>query len=451
MAGSPGHILHGAATGGRMYLILEKLVALPASLLKFALRISVVIVFCAAFASAVQANSRFSAIVIDAKTGKTLYRDHADAPRYPASLTKMMTLYLIFDALESGRISKGTAIPVSANAANEAPSKLGLKQGQTITVEQVILALVTKSANDAATAIGEFLVGSEAGFARLMTQKARQLGMTSTTFRNANGLPDTAQKTTARDMARLGLALRDHHPGYYSYFNTRSFKYKGRRFGNHNHLLGRVKGVDGIKTGYTNASGFNLVSSVEAQGRSIVAVVMGGHTVRSRDARMKRLISRYLAKASNGPDRFRIDRGGESALVASAVSNASVPTPTWKPAQVADSRAAIAAEAMGDVPREQALSADAIDPISTASTHEGQWIIQIGSMPSKAAAREILSLAAREAPKLLSNTSAFTEAFEKGGDVYYRARYAGFDNKSEAWRACGRLALKNIDCYALTR
>lgn len=304
------------------------------------------------------------------RQARPLYRDHADAPRYPASLTKMMTLYLIFDALESGRISKGTAIPVSANAANEAPSKLGLKQGQTITVEQVILALVTKSANDAATAIGEFLGGSEVGFARLMTQKARQLGMTSTTFRNANGLPDTAQKTTARDMARLGLALRDHHPGYYSYFNTRSFKYKGRRFGNHNHLLGRVKGVDGIKTGYTNASGFNLVSSVEAQGRSIVAVVMGGHTVRSRDARMKRLISRCLAKASNGPDRFRIDRGGESALVASAASNASVPTPTWKPARVADSRAAFAAEAMGDVSREQALSADAIDPISTASTQE---------------------------------------------------------------------------------
>ncbi|WP_348640505.1 serine hydrolase [Mesorhizobium sp. B1-1-2] len=173
---------------------MEKLVAFPASLLKFALRISVVIVFCAASASAVQANSRFSGIVIDAKTGKTLYRDHADAPRYPASLTKMMTLYLIFDALESGRISKGTAIPVSANAANEAPSKLGLKQGQTITVEQVILALVTKSANDAATAIGEFLGGSEVGFARLMTQKARQLGMTSTTFRNANGLPDTARR-----------------------------------------------------------------------------------------------------------------------------------------------------------------------------------------------------------------------------------------------------------------
>jgi D-alanyl-D-alanine carboxypeptidase len=429
---------------------LKKRVGLPASLSKFALGFSVVVVLCVASASAVQANSRYAGIVIDAKTGKTLYGNHADAPRYPASLTKMMTLYLIFDALESGRISKGTKIPVSRNAAHEVPSKLGLRPGQTITVEQVILALVTKSANDAATAIGEFLGGSESGFARMMTEKARQLGMNSTTFRNANGLPNKAQKTTARDMARLGLALRDHHPHYYSYFNTRFFKYKGRRFGNHNRLLGRVKGTDGIKTGYTRASGFNLVSSVEARGRSIVAVVMGGRTARSRDAQMRRLISRYMARASKGPDRFRIDRGGESALVASVLPEARVPVPTWKPARAIDSQAVIVAEAQGDTALgEQASSPDAIDPISTASTHEGEWIIQIGSMPSEAAARAILSRAAGKAPKLLGDASAFTEPFQKDGNVYYRARYGGFDTKSEAWRTCDRLARENMDCYAL--
>lgn len=435
-----------------MHQSLKKFVGQPAAFSKFALGFSVVVVLCVASASAVQANSKYAGIVIDAKSGRTLYRNHADAPRYPASLTKMMTLYLIFDALESGRISKETKIPVSSNAAHEAPSKLGLRPGQSITVEQVILALVTKSANDAATAIGEFLGGSESGFARMMSEKARQLGMNSTTFRNANGLPNKAQKTTARDMARLGLALRDHHSRYYGYFNTRSFKYRGRRFGNHNHLLGRMKGVDGIKTGYTRASGFNLVSSVEARNRSIVAVVMGGRTARSRDTQMRHLISRYLAKASKGPDRFRIDRGGESALVASALPEARVPVPTWNPVRAIDPQPIVVAEASDDrALGTPASSADAIDPISTASTHAGEWIIQIGSMPSEAAARAVLSRATRKAPKLLGGASAFTESFQKDGNVYYRARYAGFDTKSEAWRTCDRLAREDMDCYALVQ
>lgn len=167
--------------------------------------------------SAATANSKYAGIVVDAKTGKTLYADHADALRYPASLTKMMTLYLTFEALKSGRISKSTRIPVSRNAAAEVPTKLGLKPGQTITVEQAIFSLVTKSANDVATALGEFLGGSEAGFAQMMTARARQLGMSSTTFKNAHGLPNGAQKSTARDMARLGMALRDHHPEYYDF------------------------------------------------------------------------------------------------------------------------------------------------------------------------------------------------------------------------------------------
>ncbi|PRD41718.1 D-alanyl-D-alanine carboxypeptidase [Phyllobacterium phragmitis] len=429
---------------------MKKLVGLSTSWLKFALGVSIVFVLCSASASPVQANAKYAGIVIDAKTGKTLYRNHADSARYPASLTKMMTLYLVFDALESGKISKRTKIPVSRHAARQVPSKLGLRPGQTITVEQVILALVTKSANDAATAIGEFLGGSEAGFARMMTQKARQLGMNSTTFRNANGLPDRRQKTTARDMARLGLALRDHHPRYYSYFTTRSFKYRGRRFGNHNNLLGRVKGVDGIKTGYTRASGFNLVSSVEARGRSIVSVVMGGRTSRSRDAQMRKLISRYLPKASRGPDRFRIDRGGESALVAFALPKTMIPVPAQNPARADDSRAVLVAAATDDMAvGQQVGSSDAVDPINTASTHKGEWVIQVGSLPSEAAAREVLSRAARKAPKMLADASALVEPFRKDGNVYYRARYASFDSKSEAWRTCKRLARKDIDCYAV--
>ena len=199
------------------------------------------------------ASAKGAVVVIDANTGKTLYSEAADAQRFPASLTKMMTLYLVFERLNNGKLTKDTRISFSPRAAAAAPSKLGVKAGNSITVEQAILALVTKSANDVAIAVAEKIGGSENGFAEMMTRKARQLGMSRTTFRNASGLPNPKQTTTARDMARLGIALREHHPRYYGYFDERSFTFAGRRMGNHNKLLGRVEGVDGIKTGYTRA------------------------------------------------------------------------------------------------------------------------------------------------------------------------------------------------------
>jgi D-alanyl-D-alanine carboxypeptidase len=247
------------------------------------------------------ANPRYAAYVLDTNTGQVLFSRNADAQRFPASLTKIMTIYLLFEALETGRISKNTPIPISAKAAAEPPSKLGLRAGSTITVENAILALVTRSANDIATAVGEFLGGSESNFASMMTTKARQLGMNSTTFRNAHGLPNNQQVTTARDMAILGLAVREHFPQHYSYFGTRQFTFNGQRIGNHNRLLGRVTGVDGIKTGFIRASGFNLVTSVRTGGRSVVAVVMGGRTGASRDDHMAALIREHLPKASTRP------------------------------------------------------------------------------------------------------------------------------------------------------
>src|SRR5690606_2366338 len=302
-------------------------------LLQLAVALFTAAAILSATAASASANPKYAGIVVDAKTGKVLYEDHADAPRYPASLTKMMTLYLIFEALESGRLSKNSPITFSRNAAAEPPTKLGVPAGKSITVEQAILALVTKSANDVATAVAETLGGSEANFARMMTNKARQLGMTSTTFRNAHGLPNSEQKTTARDMARLGIALRDHFPQYYDYFSTRSFTYAGRKIGNHNNLLGRVKGVDGIKTGYIRASGFNLVTSVATGGRSIVAVVMGGKTARSRDAHMAELIQRYLPKASTGADNYLIAKGPSTQPVRAAAIDlpANAPLPPARP------------------------------------------------------------------------------------------------------------------------
>jgi D-alanyl-D-alanine carboxypeptidase len=243
------------------------------------------------------AAARQSSIVIDVKAGKVMSAEDPDGLRYPASLTKMMTLYMVFEALESGRIKLNTRVPVSANAAAEQPSKLGIRKGTTFTVEEGIKALVTRSANDCATAFAEFLGGTEARFGKMMTSKARRLGMNRTVYHNAHGLPDARQVTTARDQARLGVALRRDFPQYYGYFSTRSFQYGRQIIGNHNRLLGNVKGVDGIKTGFTRASGFNLVTSAATDGRSIVAVVMGGATGAQRDAKMRKLVNAYLPKA----------------------------------------------------------------------------------------------------------------------------------------------------------
>ncbi len=244
------------------------------------------------------ADPRYADIVVDANTGDVLSATNADAIRHPASLTKIMTLYLLFERLESGQVKLDSQMEVSAHAASQAPTKLGLRPGQTLMVEDAIKALVTKSANDASVVIAEYLSGSEDEFAKLMTRKARALRMSRTVYRNANGLPDTGQITTARDQALLGLAIQDRFPRYYRYFATQSFAYRGVRMANHNRLLGRVEGVDGIKTGYTRMSGFNLVSSVKRGDRRIVAVVLGGTSAGARDAKMRSLIEQKVMLAS---------------------------------------------------------------------------------------------------------------------------------------------------------
>ncbi len=242
--------------------------------------------------------SRSASIVVDANSGKIMQEAQADEPRYPASITKVMTLYILFEQLEAKRFTLESKLKISSYASAKPPSKLGLKAGSEIRVEDAIMALVTRSANDIATAIGENIAGSEYAFAQMMTRKARSLGMTNTTFKNASGLPDMEQKTTARDLATLGRAMYERFPTYTPYFSRTVFNYKGQRIGNHNRLLGRVRGVDGIKTGYTNASGFNLLTSAHLNGRHVVAVVMGGATGRQRDAKMATLVASYLPRAS---------------------------------------------------------------------------------------------------------------------------------------------------------
>ena len=239
-----------------------------------------------------------ASIVVDANSGEVLQASNADARRHPASLTKIMTLYLLFERLDAGTIKLDTPLKISAHATEQAPSKLGVKAGETISVDEAIKAMVTRSANDVAVAIAENLGGDEDAFAKLMTQKARALGMSRTIFVNASGLPDDDQVTTARDLALLGRAVQERFPRYYRYFALREFVYHGVHIRNHDHLLGAVGGVDGIKTGYTRASGFNLVTSVHRDGRYMVAVVLGGRSAFERDAHMRDLINAHIRQAS---------------------------------------------------------------------------------------------------------------------------------------------------------
>ena len=237
-----------------------------------------------------------------------LSSNNPDGIRHPASLTKIMTLYLLFERLDAGKMKLDTEMDVSEHASEQAPTKLGLRPGQTIKVEDAIKGLVTRSANDAAVVIAEAIAGDEDDFARLMTRKARALGMSKTTYRNASGLPNDEQLTTARDQATLGRAIQDRFPRYYRYFSTTAFNYRGQSIRNHNHLLGSVEGIDGIKTGYTRASGFNLVSSMRRGNRYLVGVVMGGRSGGSRDAIMRNLLAENLEKGRDQAHRRRDHR-----------------------------------------------------------------------------------------------------------------------------------------------
>jgi D-alanyl-D-alanine carboxypeptidase len=264
-----------------------------------------------------EARGKFAFISVDASNGKVLYSKDANARRYPASLTKIMTLYILFEELKAGRVKKSTKFKVSRHAAARPPSKLYFKPGQKIRVDHAILALVTKSANDVAATIAENISGSESAFAKRMTRTARRLGMSRTVFKNASGLPNKGQYTTARDMATLGLRVQKDFPQYYGYFKTRSFKYKGHSYRNHNRLLGKYRGVDGIKTGFIRASGFNLTASVRRDGKRIVAVVMGGRTGRSRNNYMVKVLNEALKKV---PHRKGVGLASTAGKPASATS-----------------------------------------------------------------------------------------------------------------------------------
>jgi D-alanyl-D-alanine carboxypeptidase len=405
-----------------------------------------------------EANPKYASFVIDANTGKTLHSRYADSPRYPASLTKMMTLYMVFEAMEQGKITKNTRVTFSRHAASMQPTKLGVPAGKSVSVEDVILSLVTKSANDAAAAIAEHLGGTESHFAEMMTAKARALGMSKTTFRNASGLPNSRQVTTARDMATLGIALQEHFPRQFKYFSVQSFKFGRTTMRNHNRLLGRVSGVDGIKTGYTRASGFNLVTSVHKNGRSIVAVVMGGRTGASRNAHMQELLAANVNKGSKRKRGMLVARSGGTNFGNAAVTVAQldaddIPLPV-NPLRPSDIGTPVAASTVTAYAAEPAAprpapAAAPLDTIKTATTApRSGWVIQIASLPSQGEAVDYLRTAQERAGSVLEGLSPFVEEFEKSGILYHRARFSGFSSKSAAWSACSALKKYKYSCLA---
>jgi D-alanyl-D-alanine carboxypeptidase len=278
---------------------------------------------------------KFASIIVDGNSGTVLQSNSPDGLRHPASLTKIMTLYLLFERLESGKMKLDTEMPVSQHAADQDPTKLNLRAGQTIRVEDAIKGLVTRSANDAAVVIAEAIGGDEDDFAAMMTRKARALGMSKTVYRNANGLPNDEQVTTARDQATLGRAIQERFPRYYRFFSTTSFTWRGEQIRNHNHLLGSVEGVDGIKTGYTRASGFNLVTSMRRGNRHLIGVVLGGRSGGSRDAIMRNLLAENLEKGATAHTVVAVTERNSADTSADVADASDTPARPAAPVQVA--------------------------------------------------------------------------------------------------------------------
>ncbi|KIV64784.1 D-alanyl-D-alanine carboxypeptidase [Rhizobium sp. UR51a] len=409
--------------------------------------------FCAILSlHASPAQAGYAHFIMDANTGKVLAARNADVLNHPASLTKMMTLYLTFEALHAGKLRWDQKITMSKNGASVIPSKLYVRQGQTFTVREAVYGMIVKSANDMAEGMGDHLGGSEARFAEMMTRKARQLGMTKTVFRNASGLPNKSQVTTARDMAKLGLALQRDFPKEYSLFATQSFNFRGKRIRGHNNLMYRYQGMDGIKTGYTNASGFNLVSAVNHNGRRVVGVVLGGKTARSRDAQMAALLDKAVPQASRGRNTEQLVASANVSRtfdVAAAVPPAAVPLPMFAERR-ADPVAMQIATANADVADMMQVSAiPRPAPAAAPSGQRSRWEVQIAATESEAAARSLLANA-RSNIGNYSGIAPYTEAVQSGSATLYRARFTGFEDQSSAVSACKALKARSYACVVMT-
>ena len=388
-----------------------------------------------------ESQPKYAAVVVDAKTGEVLYAKRADSPRYPASITKVMTLYLAFEALASGRLKLDDPVEMSPRAAAQAPTKLGLRPGETLTVEQAMQALAIKSANDVAVALAEKLGGSEARFAAMMTLRAQELGMRNTRFVNASGLPDSRQISTARDIAILSRAVMRDYPQYYKLFSQQSFTFRGVTMRNHNGLLGRMPGVDGLKTGYTNASGFNIAVSAVRDNRRLITVVLGAPSTATRNNNAEDLILTGFDVMS------RRDRG-EKITVAQNLFEPEPTGPIVRPSiEQGDNeqdglKIVLASDTRSSAPSRTKLESSSLRGSKKSA---GKWAVQVGAFKSKSDAKEQLTFVTKRFGK------HFEPARGSVGDKVggsYRVRFTGYSEAS-AKDACQALKAKRLACMVV--
>ncbi|HRO32273.1 MAG TPA: serine hydrolase [Brevundimonas sp.] len=425
-------------------------------------------------------NVKYAAIVVDAESGEVLFARHADSRRYPASITKVMTLYLAFEALAEGRVKADDVLTVSPRAASQPPSKLGLGAGQTITLDNAMKATAVRSANDMAVAIAEHVGGSEARFAAMMTLKARELGMTDTRYVNANGLPDSRQITTARDLAVLTRAIMRDYPQYYRYFGLHDWSFNGREYRNTNGLLGSGHGYDGLKTGYTNASGYNLAASAVRDGRRLITIVLGGRSSATRNVHVAELmdvgfdVERMRARGElipvaqtvfeargfgvdtrmdSGPFQYAAntasdeDQGGSN-----AVSYASLPAAppeiervTPAPSQVRTVSAGDVTSALNGAPvTAQPRRTTSAPAREAARPPAGRWAVQVGAFRDEQVARDWLTEVAR---RFRTQFNGATRDIQRAGE-WRRSRFTGM-TQDAAEAACRALAERRVTCMVV--
>jgi len=418
-------------------------------------------------------------MTVDARTGQILFSDHADEPRHPASLTKMMTLYVLFQEMKAGRLNRESRLKISARAAHMAPSKLGLRPGSTISVDEAIRALVTKSANDAASAIGENIGGTESAFAQRMTKVAHSIGMNHSNFYNASGLPNPAQYTTARDLSTLGLRLMRDFPQYYPYFRITSFQFHGRNIPSHNALTLHYPGTDGFKTGYIAQAGYNLATSTKRGEKRLVGVVLGARSAASRTVYMRHMLEANFAKAHDGQTVAAL--AGSSAGVINPVATTQAAAPTTPAAQSAGLNhlglAAAAADAAAPEAAGKEVTASTtpkvedaqLEPVEGAkkpeklpfavvsandnpndlkSSYGESWNVQVGTYEAKPAAETQLATSRQKFATVFTGKPGFTMQDDKGGAVVYRARFAGF-NAATAAKACAQIKRGGATCLTI--
>jgi D-alanyl-D-alanine carboxypeptidase len=433
----------------------------------------------AALAPQAAASPQYAALVLDAQTGSILHATNIDTRVHPASLTKIMTLYMVFDALRDGRISMETQIPISAHAASQPPSKIGLAAGQTISVRDAIMVLITESANDIAVAVAEAIGGSEAEFCRQMTQIAQtRLDMPNTVFVNPSGLPDSRQITTARDMVNLAIRIRAHFPEYFPLFATRSYTFAGVPHRNHNGLLEVYEGLDGIKTGFINASGFNLVASAERNGRRIFGVIFGGATAASRNNQMAELLDYGfdhlgpmperppfppVARSGSAPGQVFMVAAAATVPVAAAITTVSTEglpdRPAFAPARRSDDAVAALVAATTEAPPDQTAGSSvpvpivmqALEPakVEADAACAGGWAVEIGAFGEADTARAIAAGIRNRGFAPLAGSSVMVAELAGGGATLYRALLVGLPDQSSADTACVALQIEGIACTTI--